>query len=64
MLYYVAADPSYADILREEAERVIDSDGRTTAAMGKLRKFDSIIEEAQRADDLSAGVLLQLFQSS
>jgi hypothetical protein len=52
VLYRLAAGPEFADGLREEVEAVIATDGWTKSAMGKMRKVDSFIKEAQRLEGL------------
>ncbi|KAG7449769.1 cytochrome P450 [Guyanagaster necrorhizus] len=47
-LYCLAAHPECARPLREEIEAVIKTDGWTKQAMGKMRKLDSFLQEAQR----------------
>ncbi|KDR68414.1 hypothetical protein GALMADRAFT_1044748 [Galerina marginata CBS 339.88] len=54
VLFNLAAYPQYAAPMREEVEAVIEADGWTKLAMGKLRKVDSFIKESQR---LGAGSL-------
>lgn len=44
----MAADPSYLQELREEAQDVLSKHGRTKMAMGKLMKMDSYIKEVLR----------------
>jgi hypothetical protein len=53
-LYYIAENPLYADAMRDEVEKIVAVEGWTKAAMGKMRKVDSFIKEAQRMDGLSA----------
>ncbi|KDR66030.1 hypothetical protein GALMADRAFT_162272 [Galerina marginata CBS 339.88] len=48
VLYNLAAYSQYAMPMREEVEAVIDSEGWTKVAMGKMRKVDSFIKESQR----------------
>ncbi|KAK0212481.1 cytochrome P450 [Desarmillaria ectypa] len=47
-LYCLAAHPQCARPLREEIEAVIETDGWTKQAMGKMRKIDSFLQETQR----------------
>lgn len=50
-LFYLAADPSLAIPLREEVERILqeeDGDLGSRTAVGKLKKIDSFLREAQR----------------
>ncbi|KAI0033518.1 cytochrome P450 [Vararia minispora EC-137] len=53
-LYYLAENPLYADILREEVGQVVANNGWTKSAIGKLHKVDSFLKEAQRMDGLTA----------
>ncbi|PBK74138.1 cytochrome P450 [Armillaria solidipes] len=47
-LYCLAAHPECAAPLREELEAVIETDGWTKQAMGKMRKMDSFLQETER----------------
>ncbi|KAK0494784.1 cytochrome P450 [Armillaria luteobubalina] len=47
-LYCLAAHPECARPLREELEAVIETDGWTKQAMGKMRKMDSFLQETER----------------
>ena len=47
-LYYLAAYPEYAKPLREEIESVVSEEGWGKVAMGRMRKLDSFLREAQR----------------
>lgn len=55
MLYDLASHPSYVSVLREEVKSVIDNEGLTKSAMGKMRKLDSFIKESQRISGVGAG---------
>ncbi|KAF7297715.1 hypothetical protein MKEN_01394900 [Mycena kentingensis (nom. inval.)] len=48
VLYDLAARPELVPALREEVESVIQSDGWTKAAIGKMHKLDSFLRESQR----------------
>ncbi|KAF8325934.1 cytochrome P450, partial [Amanita rubescens] len=54
-LFYLATHPEYVQPMREEVETVINADGWTKAAVGRLSKVDSFLKESQR---LSGGGLL------
>ncbi|PBK86464.1 cytochrome P450 [Armillaria gallica] len=47
-LYALATHPEYAEILRDEVEAIINEEGYTKSAMGKMNKLDSFMKEAQR----------------
>lgn len=55
-LYYLAANPEYAEPLREEIEAAIKEYGWTKHAVMKMRKLDSFIKEALRLNPLGYGV--------
>jgi hypothetical protein len=55
-LFHLAANPEYAEILREEAISVIkQEDGWTKTAMRKLEKADSFLRESARTNGISVG---------
>ncbi|PBK63969.1 cytochrome P450 [Armillaria solidipes] len=47
-LYALATHPEYAETLRDEVESIINEEGCTKAAMGKMDQLDSFVKEAQR----------------
>ncbi|KAK0205563.1 cytochrome P450 [Desarmillaria ectypa] len=47
-LYALATHPEYVETLRNEVESVINEEGYTKAAMGKMSQLDSFLKEAQR----------------
>ncbi|KAK0448940.1 cytochrome P450 [Desarmillaria tabescens] len=47
-LYTLAIHPEYAETLRTEVESVINAEGCTKVAMGKMNQLDSFLKEAQR----------------
>ncbi|KAI6159221.1 cytochrome P450 [Pisolithus thermaeus] len=47
-LYILATDPQYAEMLREEVERVVKEHGWTKEALTYMRKIDSFLKEVQR----------------
>ncbi|KAF8665785.1 hypothetical protein AX16_000232 [Volvariella volvacea WC 439] len=53
-LFDLAARPEYVEELREEITAVIESEGWSKTAMGKLRKLDSFVKESQRLSGLGA----------
>ncbi len=59
-LFYLATHPEYVQPMREEVEAVINADGWTKAAVGRLWKVDSFLKESQR---LSGGGLC-MFRTS
>ncbi|KAI5119872.1 hypothetical protein M0805_008543 [Coniferiporia weirii] len=58
-LFHLAARPEYIEPLREEAERVIETEGWTKAAMGKMRKIDSFLKESQRYSGIQMLTLIR-----
>ncbi|KZT01552.1 cytochrome P450 [Laetiporus sulphureus 93-53] len=53
-VYYLAAYPQYVQALREEVEAVVQQEGWTKAAMGKMHKLDSFFKEVQRLNGIVA----------
>ncbi|PBK90650.1 cytochrome P450 [Armillaria gallica] len=47
-LHALATHPEYAETLRDEVEAIINEEGYTKSAMGKMSKLDSFLKEAQR----------------
>ncbi|PBK90609.1 cytochrome P450 [Armillaria gallica] len=47
-LYALAAHPEYVQTLRSEVESIIEEEGCTKVAMGKMTRLDSFMMEAQR----------------
>ncbi|KAK0196180.1 cytochrome P450 [Armillaria mellea] len=47
-LYALAAHPQYVETLRTEVESVIEEEGITKAATGKMNQLDSFLKESQR----------------
>ncbi|SJL13064.1 uncharacterized protein ARMOST_16501 [Armillaria ostoyae] len=47
-LYALATHPEYAETLRDEVESIINEEGCTKAAMGKMNQLDSFLKESQR----------------
>ena len=59
VLYDLAAHPEWAEILREEIQRISaeEPSGKLRKkTMPKLRKLDSFIKESQRVNPLGAGM--------
>ncbi|KAF5310138.1 hypothetical protein D9619_010576 [Psilocybe cf. subviscida] len=54
VLYDLAANPEYAEPMRQEVLEVIASDGWTKVSQGKMRRIDSFVKESQR---MNMGVL-------
>ncbi|KAI9569397.1 cytochrome P450 [Boletus coccyginus] len=52
-LFYLAANPQYIQPLREEVEDIVEKDGWTKIALGKMRKVDSFLKESQRIEGMS-----------
>ncbi len=47
-LYALATHPEYAEALRDEVEAIINEEGYTKSAMGKMNKLDSFVKESHR----------------
>ncbi|KAI9569394.1 cytochrome P450 [Boletus coccyginus] len=47
------ANPQYIQPLREEVEGVVEKDGWTKTALGKMRKVDSFLKESQRIEGMN-----------
>lgn len=47
-LFFLATDPQYAEVLREEVETVVKIHGWTKEALTHMRKVDSFLKEVQR----------------
>ncbi|PBK90633.1 cytochrome P450 [Armillaria gallica] len=47
-LYALATHPEYAEVLRDEVESIINEEGYTKSAMGKMNKLDSFVKESHR----------------
>ncbi|CCM00485.1 uncharacterized protein FIBRA_02519 [Fibroporia radiculosa] len=54
VMYYLAAHPQYASVLREEIEALVQQEGWTKAAVDKMHKTDSFVKEVQRFTGLGA----------
>ncbi|KAH8113854.1 cytochrome P450 [Phellopilus nigrolimitatus] len=52
-LYHLAAEPKYAEPLREEIERVIKEEGWTKVALTNMWKLDSFMKESQRYNGIT-----------
>lgn len=48
VLYDLAANPEYAEPMRQEVLEVIASEGWTKVSQGKMRRIDSFVKESQR----------------
>lgn len=51
-LFYLAANPEYIGVLREEIEDVLDGGDLTYESLNRMRKLDSFIRETQRLSAL------------
>ncbi|KAF8446215.1 cytochrome P450 [Boletus edulis BED1] len=47
-LFYLAANPQYIPPLREEVEGIVQKEGWSKSAVGKMRKVDSFLKECLR----------------
>jgi len=59
-LYYLAANPEYAEPLRHESEVAIQENGWTKTAVMKMQKLDSFVKEAIRLNPLGYSTFLVL----
>ncbi|KAJ7451385.1 cytochrome P450 [Mycena latifolia] len=57
-LYDLTTYPAHILPMREEAERVIDAEGWSKAALGKMHKIDSFLRESQRLTGNGASIAL------
>ena len=53
VLYHLAAKPEWIQVLRDEIEPIVAADGWTKAALGKMRKLDSLFRESQRYNGIA-----------
>ncbi|TFY55831.1 hypothetical protein EVJ58_g8000 [Rhodofomes roseus] len=53
-LYYLAAHPEHAAILRDEVEGVVQDEGWSKAALGNMRLVDSFLKEVGRVTGMGA----------
>ncbi|KAG6329984.1 hypothetical protein ID866_9105 [Astraeus odoratus] len=51
-LYHLAVNPQFAKSLREEVEAVVEEDGWTKEALGKMRRVDSFLKETLRHEGI------------
>jgi cytochrome P450 len=56
-LYNLAAYPQYVDELRAEVEAIVQAEGWTKGAIGKMSKLDSFLKETARLMPGGAGPL-------
>jgi cytochrome P450 len=61
-LFNLALRPELIKLLRDEAEPIIQEEGWTKAAMGKLRIMDSFMKESQRVASSAPGTCRSLLQ--
>ncbi|KZV74109.1 cytochrome P450 [Peniophora sp. CONT] len=52
-VYRLAANPEWAEPMREEVERVVAADGWSKLALAKMHRVDSFIRETQRVQAIS-----------
>ena len=57
-IYHLAASPAILAELREEVETVLEMDGWTKVAMGKMRKLDSFMRESQRTNGINSSTFV------
>jgi hypothetical protein len=53
-LYNLAANPQYAQPLREEVEAIVEKEGWSRASLSEMRKVDSFLKESIRIDGIDA----------
>ncbi|KAF8435729.1 cytochrome P450 [Boletus edulis BED1] len=56
-LFYLAANPHYILPLREEVEGIVQKEGWSKGAVGKMRKLDSFLKECLRFEGLLSASL-------
>ena len=56
-IYHLAEHPEYLAPLREESEPIIQEEGWTKAAMGRMWKLDSVMRESQRLNGINTSAL-------
>ncbi|KAG9308977.1 cytochrome P450 [Chiua virens] len=54
VILYLADNPQYIQPLREEVEAIVEREGWTKAALGKMRKVDSFLKECQRLEGINS----------
>ena len=59
-LYRLAANPQYIQPLREEVEGIVEKDGWSKVATGKMRKVDSFLKECQRIEGIQIGISFRI----
>ena len=57
-VYHLAASREILEELREEIEAILETDGWTKVAMGKMRKLDSFMRESQRVNGINSSACL------
>ncbi|CCM00817.1 uncharacterized protein FIBRA_02859 [Fibroporia radiculosa] len=60
VLHYLAAHPQYVQPMREEVDAVLEQEGWSKTALGKMRRVDSFIREVQRLTGLGATSMQRL----
>ncbi|KAF8220171.1 cytochrome P450 [Tricholoma matsutake] len=53
-LYYLAANPEYSQVMRDEIKQVVDNVGWNHAAVKQMTTVDSFIKESQRLNSLGS----------
>ncbi|KAJ8464090.1 hypothetical protein ONZ51_g9826 [Trametes cubensis] len=61
-IYHLAEHPEYLAPLREESEPIIQEEGWTKAAMGRMWKLDSVMRESQRLNGINTISLMRKTQ--
>jgi len=62
VLYYVAANPEYQEVLRAEAKKVLEEEGWSRSAIQKMASLDSIFRESGRLNPLNYAGLARKVQ--
>ncbi|KIK53248.1 hypothetical protein GYMLUDRAFT_49418 [Collybiopsis luxurians FD-317 M1] len=60
LLFYLAANPDWLEILREEVKSATEVDGWTKTAFNKMPKLDSILRECLRIDGVNLWSLIRI----
>ncbi|KAF5315413.1 hypothetical protein D9619_007343 [Psilocybe cf. subviscida] len=62
VLYDLAANPQYAEPMRQEVLEVIASDGWTKVSQGKMRRVDSFVKESQRMSISTLNIMRRMMK--
>jgi hypothetical protein len=63
-LFYLATYPQYAQPMRDEIAEIVEREGWTHSALGRMTRVDSFIKESQRLKSLGARASISLYPSN